>query len=230
MAITLLLADDHRMVRQGLRAVLDSVPDFRLVGEAADGLEAVRLVEKLQPDVLVLDMMMPGLNGLEVTRRVARRPSRTRIVILSMHSDIAYVVAAIRAGAQGYILKEQSAEELIQAIHTIVAGRRYLSPPISEAAVTAYLRKAEDTPLDPYDPLTSREREVLHLTAEGLSGAEIAGRLFISPRTVETHRANLMRKLGVRNQKELIRLAVLRGLQPAEPISGLGTKNKAPRL
>jgi DNA-binding NarL/FixJ family response regulator len=207
-----LLADDHQIVRQGLRAILASVPEFRLAGEAADGQETVRLVERLQPDVLVLDMMMPGLNGLEVTRRILRLSPRTRVVILSMHSHVAYVVEALRAGAAGYVLKESSVEELAQAIRAVVAGKRYLSPAISESALSAYLQNAAETTLDPYHTLTSREREVLQLTAEGLSGTEIAGRLFISSRTVETHRANLMRKLGVRNQKELIRFAVQRGI------------------
>ncbi|HXG12490.1 MAG TPA: response regulator transcription factor [Gemmataceae bacterium] len=212
MTVTLLLADDHQIVRQGLRAILKAVTDFRLVGEAADGPEAVRLVERLQPDVLVLDLMLPGLNGLEVTRHVARRFPRTRIVILSMHSNEAYVVEALRAGATGYVLKESGAEDLVQAIRQAALGRRYLSPSISETALGAYVQMTESTPLDPYQTLTFREREVLQLTAEGHSAAEIAERLFISRRTVETHRANLMRKLGVRNQKELTRYAVQRGI------------------
>lgn len=212
MVLKLLLADDHQIVRQGLRALLRTVPDFRLVGEAADGLEAVRLVERLQPDVLVLDLMMPGLNGMEVARQVARRMPQTRVVILSMHSNEAYVFEALQAGAMAYVLKESGADELVQAIRDVAAGRRYLSPPFSEHTIGAYRKKAEGIPPDPYQKLTFREREVLQLTAEGLSGGEISERLFISPRTVESHRANLMRKLGVRNQKELIRYAVQRGI------------------
>jgi DNA-binding NarL/FixJ family response regulator len=215
MTLTLLLADDHQIVRQGLRAILQTVPEFRLVGEAADGPEAVRLAERAQPEVLVLDLMMPGLNGLEVARQVTRRSPRTRVVILSMHSNEAYVVEALQAGATAYVLKESGADELIHAIREAAAGRRYLSPPISEQAIAVYLQKAERKP-DPYDTLTFREREVLQLTAEGHSGTEISHRLFISPRTVESHRANLMRKLGVRNQKELIRYAVQRGILPAQ--------------
>src|SRR5262245_41807748 len=214
MTLTLLLADDHQIVRQGLRALLKTVADFRLVGEASDGVEAVRMVERLAPDVLVLDLMMPGLNGMEVARQVARRAPRTRVVILSMHSNEAYVVEALRAGAMAYVLKESGADELVQAIREVAAGRRYLSPPFSEHAIHAYRRKAEGTALDPYHKLTFREREVLQMTAEGLSGNEISEKLFISPRTVESHRANLMRKLGVRNQKELIRYAVQRGVVP----------------
>jgi DNA-binding NarL/FixJ family response regulator len=216
MPLTLLLADDHQIVRQGLRAILTAEADFRLAGEAADGPEAVRLAERLRPDVLVLDLMMPGLNGMEVTRQVRRRSPRTQVVILSMHSNEAYVVEALRAGASGYVLKESSAEDLVTAIREVIAGRRYLTPPISEHAIGDYLRKVEATPLDPYDTLTAREREVLALTAAGHSAAEIGKRLFISVRTVETHRANLMRKLSVRNQKELIRFAVQHGPRPDE--------------
>ncbi len=216
MAITLLLADDHRIVRQGLRALLNAVPDFQLAGEASDGPEALRLAERLQPNVLVLDLMMPGLNGLDVARQVARRSPRTRIIILSMHSNEAYVLEALRAGASAYVLKDSSAEELVQAIREVSAGRRYFSAPISEQAVTAYARRAAGAPLDPYDTLTLREREVLQLTAEGYSGTEISERLFISPRTVESHRANLMRKLTVRNQKELVRYALHRGILSEE--------------
>ena len=229
MALTLLLADDHQIVRQGLRAILKTMPDLRLVGEASDGLETVRLVEKLQPDVLVLDLMMPGLNGLEVARQVAKRSPRTRVVILSMYSNEAYVVEALRAGATGYVLKESGADELMQAIREVGQGRRFFSAPISEPALGAYLKKAEETPLDPFHTLTAREREILHLTAEGHSGTEISERLYISPRTVESHRANVMRKLGVRNQKELIRYAVQRGTLPKEPgLEPNGDKSKHP--
>jgi two-component system, NarL family, response regulator NreC len=216
MSLTLLLADDHQIVRQGLRAILKTVPDFELAGEAADGLETVRLAERLQPDVLILDLMMPGLNGLEVARQVAKRSPRTRVVILSMHSNEAYVVEALNAGATAYVLKESGAEDLIQAIRAAAAGRSYFSRPLSEEALEAYTRKTRDAGPDPYNTLTAREREVLHLTAEGHSGSEIADRLFISARTVESHRANLMRKLGVRNQKELIRYALQRGILPRE--------------
>jgi DNA-binding NarL/FixJ family response regulator len=216
MALTLMLADDHQIVRQGLKALLKTEPDLQLVGEASDGLEAVRLAERLQPQVLVLDLMMPGLNGLEVARQVARRSPRTSIVILSMHSDEAYVVEALRAGAQAYVLKESGAEELVRAIRAVAAGERYFSPPLSENALGAYMQKVESTPVDRYETLTSREREVLQLTVEGHSSTEIARRLFISSRTVESHRANLMRKLAVRNQKELIRYAMQRGILPEE--------------
>jgi DNA-binding NarL/FixJ family response regulator len=214
MPISVLLADDHAIVRQGLRAVLQTVPDLHLAGEAADGQEALRQLDRLGPDVLVLDLMLKGLNGLEVARQAAKRAPRTKVVVLSMHADPAYVIEALRAGACGYVAKDAGVEELVTAVREAAAGQRYLSPPLSEALLGAYARRAGAGPADPYEALTAREREVLQLTAEGHSGTAIAERLFISPRTVETHRANLMRKLGLRNQKELVRYALQRDALP----------------
>jgi len=213
---SIVLADDHQVVRQGLRALLEAEADFSLIGEAGDGLETARLVERLKPDVLIIDLMMPNLNGLEVTRQVGQRSPRTRVVILSMHANEAYVLEALRNGAAGYVLKESSAADLVKAVREVIAGRRYLSPPLSERAIEAYLHKAQAAELDPYEALTTREREVLHLAAEGYSNAEIAARLSISPRTAETHRANMMRKLDLRNQTDLIRYALRRGILPME--------------
>jgi DNA-binding NarL/FixJ family response regulator len=210
--LTLVLAEDHQIVRQGLRAILAAEPGLRVVGEACDGPGALRAVERLRPDVLVLDLMLPGLGGLDVARELPRRSPRTRAVILSMHANEAYVAEAFRAGAAGYVLKEEGARELVKAVGEAAAGRRHLSGLISEEAVRAYEARAAEGVMDPCDTLTLREREVLRLTAEGHSGAQVARRLFVSPRTVETHRANLMRKLGLRNQKELVRFAVQRGL------------------
>jgi DNA-binding NarL/FixJ family response regulator len=213
---SLVLAEDHQIVRQGLRAVLEAEADLRVVGEAATGPEALRVLERLRPDVLVLDLMLPGLGGLDVLREVGRRTPSTRVVILSMHANEAYVAAAFRAGAAGYVLKEEGSRELVKAIRAAAAGRRHLTSLISEEALRAYEARATEGTPNPYDALTLREREVLRLTAEGQSGAEIARRLFISPRTVETHRTNLMRKLGVRNQKELVRFAVQHGVFPGQ--------------
>jgi two-component system response regulator NreC len=213
---TIVLADDHHVVRQGLRTLLESESDFRVIGEAGDGLEAVQLVERLQPDVLVLDLMMPSLNGLEVTRRVGQRSPQTRIVILSMHSSEAYVLEALRHGAAGYVIKASSAADLIKAVREVTAGRHYLSPPLSEHAIESYVQKAKEARLDKYETLTTREREVLHLAAEGYSNREIAERLSISPYTAMTHRANLMRKLGLHSQTDLVRYALQRGIIPME--------------
>jgi len=213
---TIVLADDHHVVRQGLRGLLEAEPDFSVVGETGDGLEVAQLVERLQPDVLLLDLMMPGLNGLEVTRRLSQRSLQTRVVILSMYANEAYVLEALRAGAAAYVLKESTSAELVRAIREAIAGRRYLSPPLSERAIETYVQKAKEAMLDPYETLTNREREVLHLAAEGHTNAKIAARLFISRRTVETHRTNLMRKLGLRTQTDLIRYALQRGILPME--------------
>jgi DNA-binding NarL/FixJ family response regulator len=210
--LTLLLVDDHGIVRQGLRALLEPQTDLRLLGEAATGLQAVRQAERHQPDVVVMDLMMPDLNGIEASRQILKRCPGTRVLVLSMHSEVAFAAEAVRAGASGYVLKEACAEELVQAIRAVAAGKSYFSPPLDEGAISTYLRKAGRQPVDPFATLTEREREVLQLTAEGLSGVAIAGRLFISPRTVESHRASLMRKLGLHNQKELVRYAVERGV------------------
>lgn len=213
---TIVLADDHHVVRQGLRALLEAELDLHVLGEAADGLEAVQMVEKLTPEVLIVDLMMPGLNGLEVTRQVRKRSPQTRTVILSMYGNEAYVVEALRSGAMAYVLKDSSAADLVRAVREVAEGRHYLSPPLSERAIDAYTRRAEGATLDTMDTLSSREREVLHLAAEGCTNMEIATRLSISPRTAETHRVNLKRKLGLRTQADLIRYAMARGLLPPE--------------
>jgi DNA-binding NarL/FixJ family response regulator len=216
MQVTIALADDHSVVLEGLKALLLTEPDFKLVGEAIDGQDVTPLCERVRPDVLLLDLMMPGLSGLEVTRLVKQRAPQTRIVILSMHSDVAYVVEALRNGAQGYVLKSAQGRELAQAIRAVVEGRRYLSPPLSEDSVARWEARAKSAPPDPYATLTGREREVLHLVAEGKSNAEVGEKLAIGKRTVETHRASLMRKLGLRSQAELIRFAVKRGIVSVE--------------
>jgi DNA-binding NarL/FixJ family response regulator len=216
MSVTIVLADDHHVMRQGLRLVLEAQEHFQVVAEAGNGLDTIALVERFNPCVLIVDVMMPGLNGLEVTRQVRQRASRTRVIVLSMYSNEAYVLEALRHGASGYVLKEAHADELVHAVHEVAAGRRYLSPPLSERAIEAYLQKAQDTVLDPYETLTTREREVLQLAAEGRTHSVIAAALYISPRTVETHRANVMRKLGLQNQADLIRYALQRGLLPME--------------
>jgi DNA-binding NarL/FixJ family response regulator len=216
MTISIVLADDHPIVRHGLRALLEAEPDFRIVDEVDDGLDAVERVERLQPDVLVLDLMMPGLNGLEVTRQVGLRSPGTRVVVLSMYANEAYVLEALRNGATSYVLKRSSPDELVQAVREVAAGRSFLSRSLSQRAIEAYRQKAQEVPPDRYDTLTNREREVLHLAAEGHSNADIAARLSISPRTVEMHRRNLMRKLDLSAHGDLIRYAFQRGILPME--------------
>ena len=213
---TILLADDHQLVRQGLRALLDAEPDYTVVGEAANGLEVAPLVEELKPDVLIIDLMMPGLGGLEVTRRISQRAPEMRIIILSMHANESYVMEALRNGASAYVLKDSSASDLVHAVREVCAGRRYLSPPLSERAIQAYLQKAQDSAPDPYDALTTREREVFHLAAQGYNNTDIGAELSISPRTAEIHRANVMRKLSLNTQTDLIRYALRRGIIPMD--------------
>jgi DNA-binding NarL/FixJ family response regulator len=213
---TIALADDHPVVRQGLRTVLEAEPDFEVIAEAGDGLEATRLVERLKPSVLVVDIMMPGLNGLEVTREVRHRSPDTRVVVLSMYADEAYVLEALRNGAAGYALKASVSTELVYAMREVAAGRRYLCTPLSQRAIEAYIEKAGSGTQDLHELLTTREREVLQLAAEGCSNPDIAARLGISPRTAETHRINLMRKLSLESQTDLIRYALRRGIIPLE--------------
>lgn len=213
---TVVLADDHHILRQGLRTLLEAAADCSVIGEEADGLKVVDLVDRLRPDVLLLDVSMPGLNGLEITRQIVRRGLKTRVVILSMHANETYVREALRNGAAGYVLKDADPAEMVRAIREVKAGRRYLSGSLSERAIEAYAQQAQGAPADLYETLTTREREVLQLAAESSSIAEIAARLGISPRTVETHRENLMRKLGLESQTDLIRYALRRGILPLD--------------
>jgi DNA-binding NarL/FixJ family response regulator len=209
--IRLVLADDHPVVREGVRALLESDSDFEVVGQADDGVEVQGLVERLHPDVVVLDLMMPGRSGLDVTRQLAGQAAAPPVLILTMHDNEAYVIEAMRSGAAGYALKQAAAGELARGIRTVAAGDRYLSPSLSERALETYIRRSHG-PSDPYDALTPREREVLQLAGEGHGNAEIASLLFISRRTVETHRAHAMKKLGLRNQVDLALYAVRQGI------------------
>jgi two-component system, NarL family, response regulator NreC len=209
--VKIVLADDHNVVRQGLRALLETESGLTLVGEASDGLEVVPLVEKTQPDVLIVDVRMPGLNGLDVTRQVTQKIPATRVIVLSMYADEAYVVQALKNGASAYVLKESRAADLLEAIREVTAGRRYLSPPLSARSIDDYLARTE-ADLDPYETLSPREREVFQLAAEGHSNPDIATRLEISARTVETHRANAMKKLNLKGQTDIVRFAIRKGL------------------
>ncbi|MFV9504256.1 MAG: response regulator [Oscillochloridaceae bacterium umkhey_bin13] len=206
------IADDHELVRTGVRTLLEQELPCEIVGEAASGNEAITLVRDLSPHVLVTDMVMPGLSGLEVVRQVQQQAPATRVVVFSMHGDEGYVREALRAGATGYVLKESLSVELVTAIQYALDGRRYVSPLLSERILDAFAQPALQDSFDPYQRLTEREREVLLGTAQGRTSIEIAEQLAISPRTVESHRANLMRKLGLRTIADLVRYAVRRGL------------------
>lgn len=214
--IKIVLADDHQVVRKGFKALLASETDLVVVGEASDGLETIQMVEKLQPDILVLDLMMAGLNGLEVTRQLSKKNPKIGIVILSMHSNEAYVLEALRSGARAYILKESPPEDLIQAVRDVYAGKQFLSAPLNQRAIEVYTSKIDTKPINPYDQLTTREREILQLTAQGDTSVAIAARLYISPRTVETHRTNLMRKLNLHNHGQLIQFAIQHDIIPGK--------------
>jgi DNA-binding NarL/FixJ family response regulator len=208
---TIILADDHELVRRGLRSLLEADGTCRVVAEAADGLAAVQAVDKLKPALLVLDLNMPRMHGLEVLKHVHASSPHTRVIVLSMHNDEPYVIEALRAGAAAYLLKGSESQEITQALKEVLAGRRYLSAPLSEWAINALTTRVADTS-DPLTALSPREREVLQLAAEGHGNPEIAEKLFISPRTAETHRTNLMRKLGLQSQTDLVRFSIRRGI------------------
>jgi len=210
MAIRILLADDHVLVRQGVRVLLEQA-GMIVIGEAADGLEALQLAHTHAPAVALLDIAMPHLNGLETARRLRETVPQTKTILLTMHTDEPYVLAALHAGAVGYVVKTQAAADLVQAIHTVVQGALYLSPWVTTAVVQAYVR---GTPL-PQDPLTSREREVVQRIAEGQTTKEIAADLGLGVKTVESHRINVMRKLDIHETATLVRYAIRRGLTAA---------------
>jgi two-component system, NarL family, response regulator NreC len=209
-SISVLLADDHLVVRRGLRAVLEGEADLKILGEVADGAKVVHAAETLRPDVLILDLMLPNLGGLQILRELGNLQLPTRVVVLSMHSSEAYVTEALGLGALGYVIKDSGADDLIRAVRQVAAGRRFLSPPLSETLLEAYNERLQAAARDPFDTLTIREREVLLLAAQGHTSAEIASQLSISPRTAESHRSNLMQKLGLHSQSDLIRFALRR--------------------
>jgi DNA-binding NarL/FixJ family response regulator len=215
--IRVVLVDDHGIVRQGVRTLLEEQADILVIGDCDDGLQALALVQRLRPDVLVADLMIPGLAGLELIHRVRQSTPATQIVVLSMHVNVAYVAESLRRGAIGYVVKQADIRELVTAVRAAARGMRHLSPGIDQADVGEYLRLSSIAPIDPLETLTRREREVLELVARGHTNAEIADRLGLSRRTVETHRARMMHKLGLETQADAIRFALRRGLLPIEP-------------
>lgn len=211
--IRILLADDHAVMRSGLRSLLQQQGDFEVVGEAGDGREAVALAESLTPDVVVMDLTMPNLNGTEASRQITEKRPSTAVVVLTMHSDEAYVLRALKAGARGYLLKESAEADLIAAIRAVREGKAYFSPAVSQVLVRDYMRQLRDKNIeDSYDLLTSREREILQLIAEGKSNKDVANLLNLSVYTVDTHRSNIMEKLGLHTVPELILYAVRKGV------------------
>jgi two-component system, NarL family, response regulator NreC len=223
--VTVALADDHVVVRQGLRLLLESDPEFVVVGEAADGLEALDLVKRRKPQVLIADLMMPGLDGLETTRRLSRLKLHTRVIILTMYGDEAYLLDALGSGAAGYVVKESAGADLFQAIRDVAAGRRYLSPLLSEVFTRSYLQKFRTTWPKLSGKLTTRERKVLKLVLEGASSSDIGDRLKISLRTVESDLANLVGTLGLNAKHDIIREATKRGVTNKGPRKPLPRTN-----
>lgn len=212
MSIKVLLVDDHPIVRQGIRSLLESEAKYHIVGECASGTQALRLVQEHQPHILILDLEIEGLKGIEVLREVRQLSPKTHVIILSMYQNEEYVIEAIRHGACAYVLKGSEKNHLLSAITNALQGRRYLSPPLTEEAIQKYLSRIQSEYLDPFETLTNRERQILQLSAAGCTSAQIADELAISPRTVETHRQNMMRKLKLQNQTELVLYAVRKGI------------------
>ena len=211
--IRVLLADDHKLIRGGLRLLVEQQPDLTVVGEANDGREAVSIAKSLKPDVVVMDIGMPNLNGIEAALQITQGHPEISVIILSMHSDESYVLRALKSGAKSYLLKDSAESDLIKAVHAVAGGKSFFSPAVSKVLLDDYVRKLKRTGAeDAYDLLTPREREILQLVAEGNSNKEIANSLNLSVYTVETHRSNFMEKLSLRGIPELILFAVRKGI------------------
>lgn len=211
--VRIVLADDHTIVRNGLRAVLERQPDFAVVGEAGNGREAIETVARERPDIVILDIAMPTLNGIEAARRISAEHPKTAVMILSMHADESYILKALRSGARAYLLKDSAEPDLVNAIRAVSAGKAFFSPAVSKVLADDYLRQLQQHGVeDRYESLTARERELLQLIAELKSTKDIAGLLGLSPYTVDTHRGNLMQKLNVHSIPELILYAVRKGV------------------
>ncbi len=212
-ATRILVADDHGVVRKGLRLMLEQDPDTKVVGEAADGREAVRLAEELQPDIVIMDISMPGLNGIEATSQIIKRSPDIGVIVLSMHSDVGYILRTLTAGAKGYLLKESAENDLHAAVRSVRKGKRFLSAAIAHSLLDDYVNQLRQKGMeDSYELLTEREKEVLQLLAEGKSNKEVAGLLNLSVYTVETHRTNLMQKLNLHNTAEIVLYAVRKNI------------------
>jgi DNA-binding NarL/FixJ family response regulator len=217
MSITVFLADDHRMVREGFRLLLETQPDIKIIGEAGTGREAVRQVIKLAPDVVLMDIAMPELNGIEATKQICEACPSIHIVILSMYSTTQHIFRALKAGAKGYILKESAGDDAIKAVRMVHSGKTFLCDEITGMVVNDYIEKRESGPTDdPLSRLSTREREVLQLLVEGKSNTKIAELLFLSQKTVETYRSHLMQKLGINDLPGLVKFAIQHGITSVE--------------
>jgi DNA-binding NarL/FixJ family response regulator len=211
--IRILIADDHAVVRDGLRMILETHGDIRVVAETSDGMETVKKVKTANPDVILMDISMPNLNGIEATRRIVEHHPAIKVVILSMHSTAEDIFRALQAGAIGYLLKESAGAEVIQAVMSAHAGKRYLSRKVDDIVIDSYIRERRmDTATSPLELLSSREREVLQMVAEGKTSSEIAAILFLSAKTVETYRSRLMQKLGLKDIPSLVKFAMEQGM------------------
>jgi len=214
MLITVYLVDDHRILREGLRILLELKGDIRVVGEAEDGRKALDGILKAKPDVVLMDITMPELNGIDATQNIMLKLPGTKVIILSVHSDSEHIYRAFQAGAKGYLLKESAGDEVVKAVHAVYQDRQYISQKLSDALPLSYARQRQER--SPFELLSAREREVLQLTVQGATSAVIAGKLALSPKTVDTYRSRLMEKLGVQNLPELVRFAIKHGLTPPE--------------
>jgi DNA-binding NarL/FixJ family response regulator len=216
MSIRILLADDHKIIRDGLRSLLEKQPDLEVVAEAGNGAKTVKLAQKLKPDVVIMDITMPDLNGIEATYQIMAEFPNVKVIALSMHSDRRFVVGMLKAGASGYLLKDCAFDELIHTVHTVVSNRIYLTPGITDIVVDDYLRQMSTTNSSVTSVLTAREREVLQLLAEGKTTKQIADHLYLSVKTIETHRRQIMLKLDIHSIAELTKYAIREGLTPLE--------------
>ncbi|MCK5421600.1 MAG: response regulator transcription factor [Deltaproteobacteria bacterium] len=210
--IKVVIADDHTILRQGIKSLLDIQEGIEVMGEAKDGREAIKTIEELLPDVILMDIAMPGLNGLEATRRIKKKFPKVKVVVLTMHANEEYIFQILNAGADGYLVKETAFQDLISAINAVHKGEAFMSPSISKKVMTDYIQRAQGEEKVGFDTLTTREREILQLVAEGNSNKKIAEALFISPKTVETHRAHIMDKLNIHDRAGLIKYAIRKGM------------------
>jgi len=214
--IKVLVADDHTILRQGIKALLDNQESIEVIGEAKDGREALAIIEETLPDVILMDIAMPGLNGLEATRRIKKKFPRMKVLVLTMYTNEEYIFQILNAGANGYLVKETAFQDLISAIKAVYKNEAFMSPSISKKVINRYIKKAQDDEEKTCEILTTREREILQLIAEGNSSKKIAEVLFISPKTVETHRTHIMDKLNIHNRTGLIKYAIRKGMVDVE--------------